>query len=332
LIDFRYHLVSLVAVFLALAVGIVLGAGPLNDTLGNALEKQTKALSTQKRDLQSQVSSLQNQVGYGEDVASDLVAPMVYGRLTGQRVVVIQLPGADGKLVNSLTRTLVQAGATVSGAVRVESSYVDPSKSVLVGDLASRLAPSYLQMPITGPYDAAALLLAESLVTRVSDLSGRPDTESVTVFSGYTQAGLLKVAGSVDRRADLALVVAPGAPASPSDTTDAANQALLPLVSDLADAGHGVLVAGPVGSAGDGGFVRAVRGDHDARARVSTEDMASQPSGQIGTVLGLVEQAQGGVGHYGNGPGTTGALPQLTPLGTPVASTTSSSSPSPSSR
>jgi hypothetical protein len=45
LIDFRYHLVSLVAVFLALAAGIVLGAGPLNDTLGHALEKQTRALS-----------------------------------------------------------------------------------------------------------------------------------------------------------------------------------------------------------------------------------------------------------------------------------------------
>ena len=35
MIDFRYHLVSLVSVFLALAVGIVLGAGPLKDTIGD---------------------------------------------------------------------------------------------------------------------------------------------------------------------------------------------------------------------------------------------------------------------------------------------------------
>ncbi|MBF0972903.1 MAG: copper transporter, partial [Actinomyces graevenitzii] len=39
-IDFRYHLVSLIAVFMALAVGVVLGAGPLQGTLGSALSDQ----------------------------------------------------------------------------------------------------------------------------------------------------------------------------------------------------------------------------------------------------------------------------------------------------
>jgi hypothetical protein len=43
-IDFRYHLVSLVSVFLALAVGIVLGAGPLRENLGDQLTKQVDAL------------------------------------------------------------------------------------------------------------------------------------------------------------------------------------------------------------------------------------------------------------------------------------------------
>ena len=37
MIDFRYHLVSIASIFMALAVGIVLGAGPLKEDIGNTL-------------------------------------------------------------------------------------------------------------------------------------------------------------------------------------------------------------------------------------------------------------------------------------------------------
>ena len=43
MIDFRYHLVSLVSVFLALAVGIVLGAGPLKDPISDGLTRPGEA-------------------------------------------------------------------------------------------------------------------------------------------------------------------------------------------------------------------------------------------------------------------------------------------------
>ena len=41
-IDFRYHLVSIVSIFLALAVGIVLGAGPLKEDIGNTLTSRSE--------------------------------------------------------------------------------------------------------------------------------------------------------------------------------------------------------------------------------------------------------------------------------------------------
>ena len=44
MIDFRYHLVSLISVFLALAVGIALGAGPLKETIGDTLTGQVEVL------------------------------------------------------------------------------------------------------------------------------------------------------------------------------------------------------------------------------------------------------------------------------------------------
>ncbi len=55
LIDFRYHLVSIVSIFLALAVGIVLGAGPLKGELGDTLNKEVAGLRQDKADLNQQL-------------------------------------------------------------------------------------------------------------------------------------------------------------------------------------------------------------------------------------------------------------------------------------
>ena len=48
MIDFRYHVVSLISVFLALAVGIALGAGPLKETIGDTLTGQVEQLRQEK--------------------------------------------------------------------------------------------------------------------------------------------------------------------------------------------------------------------------------------------------------------------------------------------
>ena len=57
MIDFRYHIVSLISVFLALAVGIALGAGPLKDTIGDTLTGQVKVLRAEKDGLRSSLDA-----------------------------------------------------------------------------------------------------------------------------------------------------------------------------------------------------------------------------------------------------------------------------------
>ena len=54
MIDFRYHIVSLISVFLALAVGIALGAGPLKETIGDTLTGQVEQL---RADYQPQLAA-----------------------------------------------------------------------------------------------------------------------------------------------------------------------------------------------------------------------------------------------------------------------------------
>ena len=57
MIDFRYHLVSIVSIFLALAVGIVLGAGPLKEDLGNTLTRELTQLRQDKTDLRGELTA-----------------------------------------------------------------------------------------------------------------------------------------------------------------------------------------------------------------------------------------------------------------------------------
>ena len=56
MIDFRYHVVSLISVFLALAVGIALGAGPLKETIGDTMAGQVQ-LATEKDALRTELDA-----------------------------------------------------------------------------------------------------------------------------------------------------------------------------------------------------------------------------------------------------------------------------------
>ena len=49
MIDFRYHLVSIISVFLALAVGIVVGTTALNGVIVDDLRQRVDGLAADKR-------------------------------------------------------------------------------------------------------------------------------------------------------------------------------------------------------------------------------------------------------------------------------------------
>jgi len=77
-IDFRYHLVSIVSIFLALAVGIVLGAGPLKEDLGNTLTRELTQLRQDKTGLRADLTAAQRGIG-ARDTWAEQVSPRVGG-------------------------------------------------------------------------------------------------------------------------------------------------------------------------------------------------------------------------------------------------------------
>lgn len=319
MIDFRYHIVSLVAVFLALGVGIVLGSGPLDEQIQGALQTQTDDLRSEQRDLRGQVTDLQGQVAVGEQFAQDIVDPLTANQLTDRSVVIFTLPGSDQDIVDTATKLLEGAGATVNGAVVITDVYVDPTKAKApLEDLALRLVPPGVEFPD----GATAIERVGTVLARATVASNRAETQEVDqraaeVLAGLQELGAIEVTGEPGRRSDLAVVVAP-APAEDkgnADATKAAEDALLGLVAALDAGSRGAVVTGPRESANAGGFVNLVRRSDEQATGVSTVDLADSPVGQIGLVLALVEQSRGAAGDYGGGDGVDSVIPNISGAG-----------------
>ena len=82
-IDFRYHLVSIVSIFLALAVGIVLGAGPLKEDLGNTLTSEVKNLRQDKAALRGQLDQAERGTKARDEFTTASNRSLLAGALTG---------------------------------------------------------------------------------------------------------------------------------------------------------------------------------------------------------------------------------------------------------
>jgi len=318
-IDFRYHIVSLVAVFLALGVGIVLGSGPLDEQIQGALQTQTDDLRSQQRGLRSQVTDLERRNAVGEQFAQEIVDPLTANQLTDRSVVIFTLPGTDNDLVDGATKVLERAGATVNGTVGITDVYVDPTKAKApLEDLALRLVPPGVEFPD----GATSIERVGTVLARATVASNRQDTQEVDqraaeVLAGLQELGAVEVTGEPGRRSDLAVVLAPAPPKekADADTVKGADDALLGLVAALDAGSRGAVVTGPPESADAGGFVNLVRRSDDKAKGVSTVDLADSAIGEIGLTLALVEQTRGAAGDYGGGNGVDGVIPNFPSAG-----------------
>ena len=72
MINFRYHVVSLTAVFLALAIGLIVGTAALNGPLSDELKNQVTQLRAQNQQYRSQVSSLKTEENQKEQFAQQV--------------------------------------------------------------------------------------------------------------------------------------------------------------------------------------------------------------------------------------------------------------------
>jgi hypothetical protein len=318
-IDFRYHLVSIIAVFLALAIGIVVGTTALNGYVVDDLRKRNGAVIRDKRSLEGTVRDLRTQVSRRDDFATAVAPEVVGGQLAGQRVVLVLTPGASESVVKDLTRLIGLAGGTTTGQLRIRGDLLDPTKNAVVDNLVAQVAPAGLTLPTSSTSDRAGLELAAALVASPGP-DGISSDAAAKILGGFTSAQLVDVqqpsgstsSSSALSRASLALVVTSGSDGHALDDTGRQRQqAMLSLVRSLDARSSGAVLAGPETAAETGGLIQAVRADGVMTDAVSTVDSADSPYGEVSAILALREQDAGRAGRYGSGPGSQAAAPTL---------------------
>jgi Copper transport outer membrane protein, MctB len=305
---FRFHALALTSSVVTLAVGVVLGVGPLSDAQTTKHREQIAASADRQAALKAQLATVRVQAGIDSALAKALTGQLIADRLTGRTVVVVAAPGADPALVRRTSADLKRAGATVTGTLTLGNAYIDPAKAQSpLEDLALRLIPPGVVFTDgASPIERVGTVLARSTVT-ASDTATGVDQKAAEVIAGLHELGALKLKGAPGRLAHFAVVVA-GPVVRGKAAAAGARDALLGLVAALDQGGKGVVVVGTSDAAKPDRLIAAVRTSPLTR-NPSTVDTGGSVGGDLALVLALAEQANGRAGDYGRGAGADALVP-----------------------
>jgi len=118
--DYRYHALSLAAVLLALAVGVVVGVAIGDSNLvSSAKSGIVHDLSSEVNAAQRQTGQLRIQLSGEEAFANDLYPIAVHGLLTARSIGLVFLGGASDRVDGLVRNAVTQAGGDLAMVVAV---------------------------------------------------------------------------------------------------------------------------------------------------------------------------------------------------------------------
>ena len=132
IIDYKYHIASLVAVFLALGIGILIGSTMLgNDTLieyqkqvTDRLENQLQSMRETNESIQAKASALEVDSGIHKQFEKEVLPVLVTGRLEGKNFALVELNTFG--FPPEITRIINDAGGQVTSVTSINNIYDKP--------------------------------------------------------------------------------------------------------------------------------------------------------------------------------------------------------------
>ena len=339
MVTFRFYLVSIVAFFLALAVGVVLGSvldGGISDSLKDRLARV-------EANLNDTVASIDEKSAEIKDLQEyvDASAPFaVEGQLPETTAVVVIEPGIELGPVQDLVLRLRQSGASVAGILALEPSWnlKDKADREQLAQIAEAADVSVAQLQgavwdlILRPAEAGSANASSTTTTTTTLAAGQdpgstvPVTTTVpapsldisnnAVLKQLQEAGFVKLLnvdgtdGAGGQRLSLFVVTGTnsslGKPGSAAgELVEAASALKIPTV--LAE----LFVPAPPeqeNPAQRGDILRsAVAGREVTISTVNDLDLVA---GRVAAVLAAADLQKGTSGNFGYGPGVDGVLPQ----------------------
>jgi hypothetical protein len=111
----RYHAISLVAVFIALAIGILVGAEFGGDTLSNTRKDLEQSLTGNVRDARDRADQLSGELGRANEFGERVYPVMVRDQLDGRRIGVVALGDLPGGVSDEIEEALEPTGGRLVG-------------------------------------------------------------------------------------------------------------------------------------------------------------------------------------------------------------------------
>ncbi|MFN2389683.1 MAG: copper transporter [Actinomycetota bacterium] len=311
MVDFRYHLVSIVAVLLALAIGLVLGSAILGGPFLERLDRRVGALEDDNERLEAEILEQDRIVDEGLAFQRSVEPHLVAGRLDGRRVTVFQFDGTEGDVVDAVRDEIELAGGAVSSTLTLTDRFAlvdDVDRDQLALALGSAAAGKTELLAEAGRAIGAGAAAAGAKPLELGpDRPLQPEAFQ-DLLAELEEVGFIAIDG-----AD------PGTPPVPPDASfvvvggsdDQAAIGIEALALGLIDglSARGAAVVAVERSESAWGLVAAVRDDAAAREMASTVDHGETVTGRITVVLALAHASEDGAGHYGTAPGTTELLP-----------------------
>ena len=338
MVTFRFYLVSIVAFFLALAVGVVLGSvldGGISDSLKDRLARV-------EANLNDTVASIDEKSAEIKDLQEyvDASAPFaVEGQLPETTAVVVIEPGIELGPVQDLVLRLRQSGASVAGILALEPSWnlkdkadreqlaqIAESADVSVAQLQGAVWDLILRPAEAESANASSTTTTTTLAAGQDPGSTVPVTTSVpapsldisnnAVLKQLQEAGFVKLLnvdgtdGAGGQRLSLFVVTGTnsslGKPGSASgELVEAASALKIPTV--LAE----LFVPAPPEQENPAQRGDILRSAVDGReVTISTVNDLDLVAGRVAAVLAAADLQKGTSGNFGYGPGVDGVLPQ----------------------
>jgi hypothetical protein len=310
MVSFRYHVVTVVAVFVALAVGILMGSTLLDQGLVSEYKRRTNSLQEQVDALQKSVADGQTTLQTLQTFTAAARSPLVADRLVGSRVVIVTEEGVNLSDLNAVRQTLAGsggAGATIDG-ILVLSKQLDLQDEQVRTQVATMLG-----RPATESPQKLSDALARALATRLADgapaEAGAPDLLQELVQAGLVTLSDAREGPSAVGGAGAAVTILSGTSAtpviSPEDFYVPFTQQLVTTATDTA-----AVQPSTTGSP----FLDVMRADGQINGTIVTVDNIEMVPGQVALVWGLESLAAGkGGGDYGVDCGSCSLAPSPQP-------------------
>ena len=295
MVNFRFHLVSLTGVFLALALGLVIGSTVVDRVTVETIERQLDQVRDRADRVNLENEDLLARLEREQQFSDQAARRLVEGRLREVPVLVLTVAGGPEEGTVELERALASSGAAFVGRLTLTERWKLENDDDLaaLADMAGvdSVRPDTVRR-------AAMETFAQSI------RSGTPGE----LIPSMVERGFLRYEGP-SSPGELPPAGVRVLAVSEDDVAVSNEVALLPLIGALSDAQVGVVATAPLQgeNAAVSTFIEGLRTGELAN-RVSTVDNLGI-EGEAAAVLALQDLAAGRLGHYGLGEGVDSVLP-----------------------